>query len=339
MLADPFELHEPASIAEAVALAKRYCGDVRFLAGGTDVLPGLFRGLHTVRHLIYLGRIPELHVFDPIRGVFGAQTSMAYLERDPVVRQRFVAVSLAAHAAAGPALRTSATLGGNLLVDTRCTFYDQSRFWREANEGCLKADGTECRVVSQGSRCYAVYSGDMAPPLLALGATVDIEGLEGRDSKPLEDLYSPGGDGRLSHALPEGALLVAVRLRDPNLWSSYSKLRARGAPDFPEGSIAIGIHETDGRLDHFRIAVGGIDTRPLVMNEITRPWLGKPMSDEVVEATVESVGRRLHPVANTALLTDYRKHVVTRFLRTDLARYLALRSKELTSSIPAGRVG
>ncbi len=334
MIAESFELHEPTSLQEALHLAHDFPGKFRYLAGGTDILPGLFRGLGSAPHLISLEGVPELRAFDPEHGVVGASTWLSTLERDPILAARFPALAQAAHNVASPSIRNSATLGGNLLLDTRCIFYNQSQFWRESNGYCLKFQGTECQVVPKGAKCYAVYSGDLAPALLALGAVVEIAGPRRRRQVPLGTLFPASGDGREPYRLGPEEILVSIGLPHSNLGSAYAKLRARGMPDFPEAAASVALHATDQRLDYFRIALSGVGSRPVVLDELTEPYLGHPLPEADISKISQEVRRWVHPVANTHLLSDYRQHATSHLVRTQLER-LWNAAKESTSGSPS----
>ncbi len=319
MIADGFSLHQPTTTTEAIALAERFRGEARFFAGGTDVLPGLFQRREAPKHLIALERIGELSEFAPDRGHIGSMVHLAALERDAQVRARFTAVAEAARRAASPALRASGTVGGNLLLDPRCLFYDQTAFWRDSVGGCLKTGADVCRVVPSSSRCYAVYCGDLAPAFLVLGASVVVEGPTGRRTIPLEDLYPASGDGKSPFSTGRSDIVVAVELPSGlKVHSSYAKLRPRGAPDFSEASVAVALAVGKQGLEYFRVAVGGVEPRPRLFDELTQPWIGRTPTAEQVHELAAEIVRRVRPVANTSLFTDYRKHVVAHFLRRDI---------------------
>ncbi len=318
MLAEGFDLHRPSSVAEALEIAGRFPGEFRYLAGGTDVLPGLFHGLGATRHLISLQDIAELRAFVPEEGRIGAMVPLGTLAESPELRARFPAVAEAARQAASPNLRNSSTLGGNLLLDTRCTYYNQSAFWREALGYCLKNGGEECRVVQNRERCYAAYCGDLAPSLLVHDARIEVAGPKGRHLRPLKDLYDPQADGRTPFRLGPGEILLSVSLPHEKVRSTYLKLRARSAPDFPEASVAIALTLEGKKLRELRVAASGVATVPLLFEDLTLPLIGHAMTEEVARDLAEKVSRRLHPVTNTAFPPDYRKHVFRHFLMSGI---------------------
>ncbi|HKS59174.1 MAG TPA: FAD binding domain-containing protein, partial [Thermoplasmata archaeon] len=183
---DPFELHRPGTVDEAVALYQQSAGGADYLAGGTDLLPNYKMHLNLRPHLIALWDIPELAAHDA--RTLGAMTRLADLERDAAWATEYPAVHDAVAEIATPLVRASGTVGGNLLLETRCFFFNQSYFWRASLGFCLKADGDKCHVVPQKERCYATFSGDLAPPLMVLGAGVQVAGPSGRRTMGLESL-------------------------------------------------------------------------------------------------------------------------------------------------------
>jgi 4-hydroxybenzoyl-CoA reductase subunit beta len=236
---EPFELHRPEGVEEAVRLARELPGGADYIAGGTDLLPNYKMHLNAKPHLISLDGIPELRGRSPSR--IGAMERLEEVGRDGSIGSRWPAVGEAAGAVATPLVRASGTVGGNLLVETRCFFFNQSQAWRKSLGYCLKAEGDRCHVVPQKERCYATFSGDLAPALMVHDAEVEIAGPEGRRRAQIGELYDSGGDGIRRHRLAAGELIVAIHLpaSEPAGWSSYRKLRVRPAFDFPELGIAV----------------------------------------------------------------------------------------------------
>ncbi len=316
---DPFELHRPTTVEETVRLAGELAGRFDYLAGGTDLLPNYKMHLNLRPHLIALDRVAELSARTD--ETWGAMVRLADLERDPLVRGRWPAVADAVAEVATPLVRASGTIGGNLLVETRCFFFNQSEFWRASLGYCLKADGDRCHVVPQTSRCYATFSGDLAPALMVAGAEVEIAGPSGRRRLPLDRLYDVAGDGIHRVTIAPGELLVAVHLPRDERGSPgrYLKLRVRPAFDFPELGVAVSGRWTGDRLDALRLAVGGVDPYPRRFDSLTDPLLGAPLTDERVATLADSVARAVRPVHNTFLLPDYRRRMVAVYVRRAIA--------------------
>ncbi len=318
---DPFELHRPTSVEETVGLARSLAGRFDYLAGGTDLLPNYKMHLNLRPHLVALEAVPELtgHSLERL----GAMSRLADLERDPALAAAWPALADALREVATPLVRASGTVGGNLLVETRCFFFNQSYFWRASLGFCLKADGDRCHVVPQKTTCYATFSGDLAPALLVGDAEVEIAGPTGRRRIPLTGLYDAGGDGIRRLTLQPGELLVAVHLppRARGRRGRYLKLRVRPAYDFPELGVAVaGRWDGDGRVQELRLAVGGAEPHPRTFDDLTAPLEGQRLNDARRAALGEEVARRVRPVHNTFLVPEYRKKMVAVFVRRALAQ-------------------
>ncbi len=258
-----FQLLKPRSVAEAVT-ARAASAHARFLAGGTDLLANLRSGLIEVDTLIDLGAIPELHRLeahaDGIR--IGAGVTLEELAAHPQVARDYPALAQAAAGVAGPTHRAVATVGGNLCLDTRCRFYNQSEWWRAGNQHCLKLAGDTCRVALKADRCYAAFSGDLAPALMVHGAVAEIAGAQGRRELPLGELYADEGRAYLNLAPHE--LLVALRLPAAGgLRSGYEKIRIRAAIDFPLTGVAVALRRDGERVGELCVAATGTESRPL----------------------------------------------------------------------------
>jgi 4-hydroxybenzoyl-CoA reductase subunit beta len=317
---DPFELHRPDSVEEAVSLAGQFSGQSDYLAGGTDLLPNYKMHLNLRAHLIALGGVPELSSYDLSR--VGAMVRLADLEEDPEVGRAYPGLLEAVREVATPLVRASGTVGGNLLVETRCFFFNQSYFWRQSLGFCLKADGDACHVVPQKERCYATFSGDLAPVLAVLGATVELASRAGRRRVPVLDLYDASGDGIRRHRLSPGELVVAVHFPEAarTLRSTYLKLRIRPSFDFPELGVAAAGKWRDGRVDELRLVVGGLETYPREFSELTGPLNGEELTADRIEKVAEGVRRAVRPVHNTFLAPDYRKRMAGVYVRRALER-------------------
>jgi 4-hydroxybenzoyl-CoA reductase subunit beta len=317
---DPFELHRPSSVEETVDLARRYAGTFDYLAGGTDLLPNYKMHLNLRPHLIALEDVRELrgHSLDRI----GAMTRLGDLERDPAFMGAYPALAEAMREVATPLVRASGTVGGNLLLETRCFFFNQSFFWRQSLGFCLKADGDRCHVVPQKEKCYATFSGDLAPALLVLDAEVELSGPEGQRRLPLADLYDGGGDGIRRTRLSPGELLVAVHLPPAarRRRSTYLKLRVRPSFDFPELSIAAAGRWEGENVAELAIAAGGLETFPKRFDTVSAPLVGSPLTDERIADAAHRLRSSVRPVYNTSLAPDYRKRMAGVYTRRALTR-------------------
>ena len=317
---DPFELHRPESIEETIRLARELGSGFDYLAGGTDLLPNYKMHLNLRPHLIALDRVPELQGSSLDR--IGAMTRLADLAADPAIAAHYPALAQAVHGVATPLVRASGTVGGNLMVETRCFFFNQSLFWRASLGYCLKADGDLCHVVPQKEKCYATFSGDLAPAFEVLGASVEVAGPDGSRVLPLDQLYADDGDGIRRHRLRPGELIVAVHLPPEarHRRSAYLKLRARPSFDFPELGVAVALVRDGDRLSFLDLAVGGLETYPRRFPSITDSFVGGNLSADRIAELARAIQSSVRPVHNTAYPADYRKRMTGVFVRRAVAR-------------------
>ncbi|HEX6721111.1 MAG TPA: FAD binding domain-containing protein, partial [Burkholderiaceae bacterium] len=213
----------------------------------------------------------------------------------------------AARAVGGPGHRSAATLGGNLCQDTRCIYYNQSAWWREANGFCLKRGGDTCHVAPQGNRCHAAFSGDLAPVLLAANAEVEIAAPGGTRRLPLAQLYRDDGAAHL--ALAPGALLVRVHLRvTAEQRSGYRKARVRAGMDFPLAGVAVVLQQRDGVIAALGVGLSGTNSMPLALDG-TEAWIGRAVDDELLAALGKQVSRQVSPMRSTVTASNHRRQV------------------------------
>ena len=205
---------------------------------------------------------------------------------------------------AGPGHRVLATVGGNLCLDTRCIYYNQSEWWRSANHYCLKNRGDICHVAPQGQRCHAAFSGDLAPVLLVYGAEVDIAGPQGARRIPLSDLYVEDGKAHLT--LAAGELIVAVHLPAAAPAAGYEKLRVRGAVDFPLAGVAVALTKSGQNIGTLRIALTGTNSRPFLLAG-TDAFAGRPLDDKLLQEIDRLVQKQVQPMRTTLASANYRR--------------------------------
>jgi 4-hydroxybenzoyl-CoA reductase subunit beta len=315
-----FHLARPRDVEAAIAACGEHDGS-RFLAGGTDLVVNMRRGLSATALLIDLSGIDELTgVSTSAAGVrIGACVTLAALAAEPCM-QRYRAIVEAARAVAGPGHRGMGTIGGNLCLDTRCIYYNQSEWWRRANGFCLKHAGDVCHVAPQGTHCHAAFSGDLAPALMALGADVEIAGPAGRRRIALDRLYVE--DGKAHLALAPGELVVAVHLPPLAPPSAYDKVRVRGAIDFPLAGVAVALAAANGAVDTLRVALTGTNSRPFLL-EGTEGFAGQPI-DEVALARLDKlVQKQVQPMRTTSISSHYRRLAAAALAQRLAARLFA----------------
>jgi len=316
-----FQLLRPATVAEAATLLQR--PGARLVAGGTDLLPNLRRGLVDPRCLIDLTPMAGFDAVETHQGQWrlGAGVTLATLERHAGLAQALPALVQAASQVAGPGHRSAATLGGNLCQDTRCIFYNQSAWWRAANGGCLKFEGDTCHVAPQGRRCHAAYQGDLAPALLAYGAEVEIVGTETRHRRPLADLYRDDGAAHLTLGATEVVAAIHVPAQGHGQLSAYRKVRMRGAMDFPLAGVAVALRLDGGVLAELAIGVSGTNSHPLRLQG-TDALLGQAVDGPLLEALGKLVRKQVSPMRSTVTPSNHRRLVavaITQRLVRELA--------------------
>ncbi|WP_025916228.1 4-hydroxybenzoyl-CoA reductase subunit beta [Herminiimonas sp. CN] len=319
-LLSQFTLLRPNSVAEAIAARAGKSG-ARFLAGGTDLLPNMRHGLVQPDTLIDLGGIAELrgitHDGQSLR--IGAGTTLEQLANDPLLRDTPALVE-AALAIAGPTHRAVGTIGGNLCLDTRCQFYNQSDAWREANNFCMKLAGDTCRVAPKSDRCYAAFSGDLAPALMVHRAVAEIAGPSGVRHSPLAEIYADDGIAYLTLAPEE--MLVAVRVPlVAGLRSGYQKIRIRGAIDFPLAGVAVALRVENNQLHDLRIAATGAESRPLLINGLDA-LCGIPLDDALVQLD-KLLRKQVAPMETSITPAAYRRRVLPVLARRVISRLIA----------------
>jgi 4-hydroxybenzoyl-CoA reductase subunit beta len=305
----PFVLHKAGTAAQAAALLASLPG-ARIIAGGTDLVPNLRRGIDSPPALVDISAIAGFAAItrDAQGWRIGAGTTLAKLAMDEPIARELPALAQAAGSVAGPGHRTVATLGGNLCLDTRCVFYNQSEWWRRSNDYCLKHGGDTCHVAPQGKRCQAAFSGDLAPALIALDASVEIVGHRNTMTVPLAELYADDGAAHLRLAADE--LIVAVRIppQPEGSRSGYRKARVRGAMDFPLAGVAMRAALDDGKLTSLRVALTGTNSRPLLLAD-TDALCGAPIDEAMLAALGKRVGKQVSPMRTTVTASNYRRQV------------------------------
>ena len=315
------DVHQPANLADALALREQLGPGARWVAGGTDLLPNLKLHMVDAEHLVSLRALAELHgiTVDAATGelCIGAATRLADLAADPDVLAHAPVLAFAAGRVASPQLRNMGTLGGNLCLDTRCRYINQSELWREALGGCLKSHGTECHVVPGGQGCVAALSSDTAPVLIVHGAAIDVLGPHGASrSVAVADLYDTDG---LQHVrLEDGEVLVRVRVpRQPaTARHAYRKWAARASIDFPLVSVALRLDLATTGLDLAsatgtatlaggQLAVGVLGPRPRVL-DLGR-FAGRPVDEALALELGDFAFARCHPLPNVPYDAAYRR--------------------------------
>ena len=306
-----FRLLKPATTAEAIQAFIQHDG-AHYLAGGTDLIVNMRRGIKLPRALVDLSAIREMRGIKRVDGNLriGGNTTLVELIESPFLSDAHAVLARAAGRGAAPTHREAATVGGNLCLDTRCVYYNQSEWWRSANSYCLKSGGGICHVAPNTKQCFACYSGDIAPAALVLGAKIELTGPEGSRTIFLKDLYQEDGANHLS--LRHGEILTAMIVpAAPNMRTGYEKVRVRGAMDFPLVGVAVALHRDGDKLSDLFVAFTGTNSRPLLITG-TADLTGESLN---VAAVSKLLSRQIKPVRSSSISYLYRRKVASNVAR------------------------
>jgi 4-hydroxybenzoyl-CoA reductase subunit beta len=317
-----FRVIRPASVEEAVRVLADNGPEAMVIAGGTDVVPNLQMRLFAPRVLVDIKGIGELRGIgcDERVGLrMGALTTLTEIAEREYVERCFPVLASAVRTVAGPLQRNMGTIGGNLCLETRCLWYNQSEFWRGSLGGCLKKEGEVCHVAPGGKRCWAVWSGDSAPALLTVEAEVEIAGPEGRRRVPLAKFYRNDGMNRI--ALGRGELVVAVHVPVSSAFrrGAYRKLRVRDSIDYPLAGVAVALKVDDqGICRTARVALAAVNPAPRLVSAAAQQLEGKRYSAELVDEVAHEAIRTAKPLTTSASTPVYRRDMVRVFTRRAL---------------------
>ena len=331
-----FAVVHPTTLDDVVK-ARAAHPDSRLLGGGTDLVVNIRRGILAPPLLIDLNRVAELRAIraDARLIEIGAAVTLAELAAHPQVIEHYPVVAQAAACIAGPTHRNMGTVGGNLCLDTRCLFYNQSEWWRSANEHCLKTTGDVCHVAPKSRGvCFATFSGDLAPALLTLGAEIDLAGPAGRRTLALERLYigyarqeepitESRGDGKYYLALRPGELVTAVRARNrEGLRSAYDKIRIRRSIEYPVTGVAVALRRKGDTLADLRVAFTGTNPRPVLLAG-TPELCGGGLDERVLDGLDALVRDQIMSMKTTFTPGHYRRRVAGVLARRLVGRLFA----------------
>jgi 4-hydroxybenzoyl-CoA reductase subunit beta len=320
-----FAVETPETVEAAVALLERHGEQALLVAGGTDLVPNMKHELFTPQVVVSLQAIPDLRgVREDADGtlVIGATTTLDRLSAHPLVRERAPALAQAVGLVAGPQLRRMGTIGGNVMLDTRCQWYNQTYFWRSALGFCLKKDGTLCHVVAGGKNCVAAASNDSAPALMTLGATLVFHGPRGRREVLIDDLWHHDG---IYNKTVRGEILTAVRVprQSPGHRGAYGKLRERGSIDFPLFGVAVRLDlDAGGHVEDADVCAVALQARPVRVKQCaellrgTRPG-SEPFADAVARVA-ERAEKQCRPLENVPGDARWRHAMVPVYTRRTL---------------------
>ena len=316
-----FQLLRPKTLDEAITLLAQHADEVKIVAGGTDLLPSMKQKLFTPSFVLDLRGVSELRgIYATPRGgvTIGALTTLAAIEHSPLVRREYPVLYHATKTVASPVLRNMGTLGGNICLDTRCLWYNQSLLWRKSCGFCLKKDGDLCHVAPGGKTCWAAFSSDTPPALLCLGAEVEIAGPDGVRRVPMTDFYVNDGIVRLHLSSREIVTRIYLPESSKGWRGSYQKLRVRGSIDYPLAGVAVALKMRDGRVEDARMAITAVNPAPHLVKDPDAQLIGAELGEELAEKIGELASRTAKPLTTSALTPEYRREMVKVFAKRAL---------------------
>ena len=311
-----FRYYSPRTIAEAITMRSDAGPDGAWVAGGTDLYPNMKRRQQTPKVVVGLSRVAELSRIQERDGgmVLGAGLLLSDVESDSRVRARYPGLAHAVSEISTPPLRNMGTIGGNLLLDTRCNYYDQNYEWRKAIDFCMKTDAQQICWVAPGSpKCLAVQSADTVPVLIAMGARAMLVSREGEREIAVEDLYRNDGIDYVTKRPDE--LLTEVILPKQNGWrASYRKLRRRGAFDFPVLSVGAAVWRSGATVTAARLVLGGVASAPIRLTAAESVLVGGPLDEERIRGAAAAAPGPSRPMDNTDFSFLWRKEMTRKFV-------------------------
>lgn len=312
-----FKLLRPHLLEEAIGLLGKH-KSLRVLAGGTDLIPSMRQKLFEPEFILDIRHIAELKGICPRPGAgveIGALTPLSTIERSAFLRQHYPVLPEAAATVASPVLRNMGTIGGNICLDTRCLWYNQSLTWRKGCGFCIKKDGDLCHVAPGGTKCWAAFSGDTPPALLCLNAEVDIAGPSGTRRIPLSEFYTGIGDNYRKLAPNELLTRVFLPASTADYRGVYRKLRIRGSIDYPLAGVAVVMKRANGHAENAQVAITAVNPAPMLVTKAGPLMEGKVIDEALAEAVGELAAKIAKPLTTSALTPEYRRQMIRVFTK------------------------
>jgi 4-hydroxybenzoyl-CoA reductase subunit beta len=318
-----FKLLRPHTVQDAVGHLSAHPGKIQVIAGGTDIIPSLKQRLFEPEYVLDIRGIDELRKIQVKAGVgveIGALATLSALEDSGYIQRHYPVLHEAAKTVASPILRNMGTLGGNICLDTRCLWYNQSLTWRKSCGFCIKKDGDLCHVAPGGKKCWAVFSGDTPPALMCLEAELEIAGPGGFRRLPIKDFYTGIGDDRMN--LKPDELLTRVFLPEASAgWrGAYLKLRVRGSIDYPLAGVAVVLKQPNGKIEAARMAITGVNPAPMLVVDAQNALAGKIIDEHSAGVAGELAARAAKPLTTSALTPEYRREMIKVFAKRAVMR-------------------
>jgi 4-hydroxybenzoyl-CoA reductase subunit beta len=313
-----FKLLRPRTIQEAVGHLTRHGGRIQIVAGGTDLLPSMGQKLFEPEYLLDVRGIDELRKIKVVPGAgveLGALVTLSTIEDSDYIHRHYPVLREAVKTVASPILRNMGTIGGNICLDTRCLWYNQSLTWRKSCGFCIKKDGDLCHVAPGGKKCWAAFSGDTPPALLCLNAELEIAGPKGMRKMPLAEFYTGIGDMRIRLEADELVTRIFLPQSTAGYKGAYLKLRVRGSIDYPLAGIAVALKKLNGVIEDARIGITAVNPAPMLVPDAARALIGKPADQQVAALVGELAARTAKPLTTSALTPEYRREMVRVFAK------------------------
>jgi 4-hydroxybenzoyl-CoA reductase subunit beta len=313
-----FKLLRPRTIDEAIGHLSQHSRDIRLLAGGTDLIPSMRQKLFEPGHVLDLRGVAAMRGIrpQPDGGVeIGALTTLRAVEHSEFLREHYSVLTEAAATVASPVLRNMGTIGGNICLDTRCLWYNQSLTWRKGCGFCIKKDGDLCHVAPGGTKCWAVFSGDTPPALLCLHAEIEIASLTGVRRCPLHEFYTGLGDSYRKLQPNELVTRVFLPAAAADYRGVYRKLRVRGSIDYPLAGVAVVVKRSNGHVADARIALTAVNPAPLLVKGASELLAGRAVDTALAEAAGDLAARISKPLTTSALTPEYRREMIRVFTK------------------------
>ncbi|HEV2696601.1 MAG TPA: FAD binding domain-containing protein, partial [Terriglobales bacterium] len=291
---------------------------LRVLAGGTDLIPSMKQKLFEPEYVLDLRTIRELRGIRPLPdgGVeIGALTTLREIERSDFLRQHYPVLTEAAATVASPVLRNMGTVGGNICLDTRCLWYNQSLTWRKGCGFCIKKDGDLCHVAPGGTKCWAAFSGDTPPALLCLDAEVELGSATGTRRLALRDFYTGLGDNYRNLQPNELLTRVFLPAYSANFTGVYRKLRVRGSIDYPLAGVAVAMRRSNGHVSDARIGITAVNPAPMLIRGASQLLSGKVVDEALAAAVGDLAAQVSKPLTTSALTPEYRREMIRVFTK------------------------
>ncbi|MGH7467615.1 MAG: FAD binding domain-containing protein [Longimicrobiales bacterium] len=320
-----YAYERPRTLEQALQLVSDADHGFMFIAGGTDLMPNMKHRLFTPQFLIALKHVQDLRGIS-IQGDelhIGAAQTLTSISLDPLVRQYFPALAQAAGLVAAPQLRNMGTIGGNVCLDTRCTYYNQTWFWRSALGFCLKKDGDVCHVTQVGKKCVAAHSADTPPVLMTLDASVDLASPGGARSVNINDWFVADGIRNTVRRADEIVTRIRIPLPPPTRRQAFIKLRQRAAVDFPLLNVAVSADFEGQTVRDMNMVVSALGARPRSISGLEKVAVGRPLTREVMDAIAQRAFQQCHPLTNIIVDAEWRRAMVPLYVSralTALAR-------------------